>query len=224
MLKAVAVWGSLGIGAILLAACGAHPDHAGTNASMSPVPAEAGGVSASTDAARIRWKTPDGAVLLELKPKDGDYRLYDADDRPLGKVRVQDDRVKLRDAEGNELRKIKLKDNGAEIEDANGSRLFRIKRDDDGSYKLSDAGGETVAKLKKKDDGYEVRDAAGATLAKVKPREGKLVLKSEGGEALGEVKGLEDARAGMWLALPDLSLGERGALVVYYLAVDRRGF
>jgi hypothetical protein len=204
----------------LLSGCRSEP--APAPAPLSELPPRTSPAAASSD--RMRWKDAGERILLEIGAKsEGEYRIYDPDDAPLGEIRVQEDRVKLKDAQDVEVRKVKRKqDGGAEIEDAAGERLFRIELDPDGTYKLRDAADVTLVKAKPKDDGYEVRDAAGATLAKVKVRVGKLSFETEAGQDLGELKGVTDARAGMWLAAEPLSLPERAALVVYFLEVERR--
>ncbi len=184
------------------------------------VPEPAPAQSAGTESVKIRWKDAAGKVILKLEPRDGDYKLADGADQPLGKVRVKaTDRVTLKDADGQELWRVKLKDYGAEVEDPTGERLYKLKLEDDGVWKLRGPDDETLFKLKPRDYGYKVADAGGTTLTKVKRRDDKLVFEDEAGERLHELKGLTDTRAGMWLAIEELTLPQRAALCVFFLAI-----
>lgn len=140
-------------------------------------------------------------------------------DQPLGEITIESDRVKLRDAGGVERWKVKRKDYGAEIEDGGGQRLYRIRKRGTDEWELEDAAKARFARVKPKDNGYEIRDAGGVTIAKVKRREGRLVFESESGGRQGELTGTDDARAGLWFAVPRFSPSERAALWAFFAHV-----
>ena len=160
-----------------------------------------------------------GTPVARAERRGESVAVRSGTDQPLGEIKIESDRVKLRDAGGVERWKVKRKDYGAEIEDGGGQRLFRIRKSGTDEWKLEDASKTVLARVKPKDTGYEVRDAAGATIAKVKRRQGRLVFESEAGARLGELAGTDDARAGLWFALPRFSPLERAALWAFFANV-----
>ena len=76
---------------------------------------------------KLRFKNAAGELLVELKPKEGGYKLYDAGGRVVGKARLKNDRVTFRDSDDREIWKLKKKANGLEIEDPEGNLVSLVQ-------------------------------------------------------------------------------------------------
>ena len=149
-----------------------------------------------------------GQVVVRFEPMDGGaYRLMDARNTKIGKIKIESDRVKAKDVHGTPRAKVEKKEQGFKVYDGSDRVLFKAKIKGDDRLVLQRDDGTPVGEL----DG--LHGTFGDLRVDAAPEGDRVVLRAAG-QPLQYAAGLP-ANAAMILAVPGLDPYQRAAMMIF---------
>lgn len=184
--RGASLCGSL-ITLLCLGGCGSPGEKSESNGTAAPVAtaSDTPAKVASSDKTSIKFKSDDGNTAFYVKTMPDGFKIEDASNKEIARLKRTDDKIKVKDQDENVLGYIIGGSNRYRIKDANQSAvLWELQRQEDGDWKLQDGNEKLVYKVKKRDYGFEIEDSKEQSLYKVKSKDGKTSLRNSKEESV----------------------------------------